>query len=274
MQPAALIRRLLAFSALLVLLPAAPSAWAELTTETIEYQDGDSTLTGYLVYDDSIEGPRPGVLVAHEWWGLNDYIRQRAEMIAELGYVAFALDMYGDDRVTEHAADAQGWMQQITSNIDDWRQRALAGLAILKAQPQVDTARLAAVGWCFGGATVMQLAYAGADTGADGENDLVAVVSFHGSLPPAPDGVTIKPSVLAAHGAADDFVPPERVQAFQDSLSAAGADWQLVSYGGARHGFTNPLAGDYGIENLAYDANADRRSWALMQALLEEVFAD
>ncbi|TVQ88480.1 MAG: dienelactone hydrolase family protein [Chromatiaceae bacterium] len=250
----------------LALLLALPAAWAELQTQTIEYQDGDTSLKGYLVYDDSIEGPRPGILVAHEWWGLNDYIRQRAEMIAELGYVAFALDMYGDDRVTEHAPDAQGWMQQITANLDTWHQRARAGLEILQGQEQVDATRLAALGWCFGGATVMQLAYAGAD--------LAAVVSFHGSLPPAPDGVTIKPSVLAAHGAADDFVPPERVQAFQDSLTAAGADWQLVSYGGARHGFTNPLAGDYGMDNLAYDANADRRSWDLMQALLEEVFAD
>lgn len=240
------------------------SALAELKTETIEYQDGDTTLKGYLVYDDSITEKRPGVLVMHEWWGLNEYAKQRAEMIAELGYVAFAPDMYGDDKVTEHAPDAKGWMQQITGNVDAWRTRAMAGLEVLKGQTQVDTDSLAAIGYCFGGATVMQMAYSGAD--------LDGVVSFHGSLPPAPEGVTIKPAVLAAHGDADGFVPAERVAEFEQSLEAAGADWQLVVYGGARHAFTNPNAGEYGIDNLKYDANADNRSWALMQSFLSEVF--
>jgi dienelactone hydrolase len=242
------------------------SALAELKTETVEYEQGGTTLKGYLAYDDSITEKRPGVLVVHEWWGLNDYAKQRAEMIAELGYVAFAPDMYGDDKVTEHAADAQGWMQQITSNVDAWRARATAGLDVLKAQEQVDPDRLAAIGYCFGGATVMQLAYGGAD--------LDGVVSFHGSMPPAPDGVTIKPAILAAHGYADSFVPPERVAAFQAALEKAGADWQVVVYGGARHGFTNPNAGEYGLENVQYDADADRRSWDLMQSFLGEVFED
>jgi dienelactone hydrolase len=241
-------------------------ASAEIRTETIEYQDGDKTLKGYLVYDDAIEGKRPGVLVVHEWWGLNEYAKQRAEMIAELGYIAFAPDMYGDDKITDHAPDANAWMEQITGNVDAWRTRALAGLEVLKGNEQVDTDKLAAIGYCFGGATVMQLAYAGADLGG--------VVSFHGSLPPAPDGAAIKPAVLAAHGYADSFVPPERVDAFQQSLAAADADWQFVVYGGARHSFTNPNAGSYGIEDLQYDADADRRSWALMQSFLTEVFGD
>jgi dienelactone hydrolase len=249
---------------LAILLPAA--AHAAIQTETVEYKDGETVLKGHLVYDDSLEGKRPGVIVVHEWWGLNDYAKKRAEMLAELGYVAFAVDMYGDDKVTSHAPDAQGWMQQITSNVDAWRARALAGLEALKTNARVDTDDLAAIGYCFGGATVMQMAYAGAD--------LDAVVSFHGSLPPAPEGADIKASLLAAHGSADSFVPPEKVDAFEQSLDAAGADWQLVAYGGARHGFTNPGAGDYGMDNLKYDANADRRSWALMQSFLDEAFAD
>jgi dienelactone hydrolase len=242
-------------------------ALAEVQTESVTYQDGDQTLTGYLAYDDAIDGKRPGVLVVHEWWGLNDYAKRRAEMLAELGYVAFAADMYGDNRVTKHAEDAKGWMQQITSNVEGWRARASAGLEVLKQQPQTDAERLAAIGYCFGGATVMQMAYAGADV--DG------VVSFHGSLPAAPaDLDAITPSVLAAHGSADGFVPAETVQAFEDGLERVGADWQLVTYGGARHGFTNPTAGEYGIDNVAYDPKADQRSWALMQDFLEDVFGD
>jgi len=252
---------------LLLLLVSMPlSALAELKSETIEYQDGDQTLQGYLVYDDGIDGKRPGVLVAHEWWGLNDYAKRRAEMLAELGYVAFALDMYGDDKVTEHAADAKGWMEQITTNIEAWRERALAGLEVLQEQEQVDADRLAAIGYCFGGATVMQLAYAGAP--------LDGVVSFHGSMPPAPEDADIEAAVLAAHGYDDGFVPPERVDAFQQSLAAAGADWKLIVYGGARHAFTNPNAGDYGIENLKYDQAADEHSWASMEMFLTDVFGD
>lgn len=249
---------------LAALLPAA--ALAEIQTETIDYQDGDTKLKGHLVYDDSIEGKRPGIIVAHEWWGLNDYAKERAAMLAELGYVAFALDMYGDDKVTSHAPDAKGWMQQITGNIDAWQSRAMAGLDVLKANELVDTDKLAAIGYCFGGATVMQMAYGGAD--------LDGVVSFHGSLPPAPEGAKITPKVLAAHGYDDGFVPPEKVDAFEQSLTAAGADWQLVVYSGARHAFTNPNAGDYGIDMVQYNAKADRRSWALMQGFLDEVFAD
>lgn len=249
---------------LLALLPI--TTFAELQSETIEYQDGVTTLKGHLVYDDAIADKRPGVLVAHEWWGLNDYAKRRAEMLAELGYVAFALDMYGDDKVTGHAPDAQGWMEQISGNVDAWRARAMAGLEVLKANERVDADKLAAIGYCFGGATVMQLAYAGAD--------LDGVVSFHGSLPPAPAGARIKPKVLAAHGFDDGFVPAEKVAAFEQSLAAVGADWQLMVYSGARHGFTNPDAGDYGIDMIQYNPEADARSWALMQGFLDEVFAE
>jgi dienelactone hydrolase len=251
-----------------ILLCAPLAAGAAIQTERVEYRDGDTVLTGYLSYDDAIEGKRPGILVIHEWWGLNDYAKRRAEMLAELGYVAFAADMYGDNKVTDHAPDAQGWMQQITENQDAWRQRAMAGLDALKTSERVDTDKLAAIGYCFGGATVMQMAYAGAD--------LDGVVSFHGSLPPASDVQPgqIKPSILIAHGRNDSFVPPERIGAFKNALDAAGADWQMVIYSGAQHGFTNPNADAYGMDALAHDPKADARSWTLMQGFFEEIFAE
>ncbi len=253
--------------ALIIALSLSGAASAAVKTEAVQYRDGDQVLTGYLSYDDALTGPRPGVMVVHEWWGLNDYAKKRAEMLAELGYVAFAADMYGDNKVTTHAPDAKGWMMQITENQAAWQQRALAGLETLKASDKVNPQRLAAVGYCFGGATVMQLAYAGAD--------LDGVVSFHGSLPPASadQQENIKASVLVAHGEKDPMVPAERINAFRQALDAAGADWQMVTYAGAEHAFTNPDADKSGVPGLKYDPKADARSWALMQDFLKEVLA-
>ena len=246
-------------------LAGATSALAEVKTETIEYMDGDTVLTGLLAWDDAAEGPRPGVLVVHEWWGLNDYAKSRAEQLAAEGYVALAVDMYGDNKVTTHPDEAREWMTQITANVDDWTRRAQLGLEVLRAQEQVAAGQTAAIGYCFGGATVMQMAYAGAD--------LDAVVSFHGSLPPAPESVTsIAPQVLVAHGRDDQFVPAERIAAFQQSLDRAEANWEMMIFSGTRHSFTNPGAGDYGIDNLAYNETADKRSWAAMLQLFGEVF--
>jgi dienelactone hydrolase len=241
---------------------------AAVKTETVEYKDGDTTLKGYLVYDEALQGKRPGVILVHEWWGLNDYAKERAEMLAELGFVAFAVDMYGDDKVTEHGKEAKEWMTQITSNVEAWQKRALLGLDIIKGHDLVDPDYTAAIGYCFGGATVMQMAYAGAD--------LDGVVSFHGSLPPATEAQqqNIKARVLVAHGEADGFIPPERIEAFKQALDAADADWQMVTYGGAKHGFTNPGADAYGIDGVKYDEKADARSWALMQSFLEEIFSE
>lgn len=251
--------------ALALALLGAQAAIAEVQTKEIEYQDGDTKLTGVLAWDDAAEGKRPGILVVHEWWGLNDYAKSRAKQLAEEGYVAFALDMYGDEKVTEHPSQASEWSKQITANIDAWTSRAKAGLDVLKAQDEVDAGEIAAIGYCFGGATVMQMAYAGAD--------LKAVVSFHGSLPPAPEGVTeVGPRVLVAHGREDSFVPTERIAEFQESLDGANADWEMTIYSGARHSFTNPDAGSYGIDGLAHDETADKRSWAAMMRLFEEVF--
>jgi dienelactone hydrolase len=242
-------------------------ALGAVKSRTVEYQQGGVTMKGLLFWDDAVKGKRPGVMVVHEWWGLDEHARHRAEMLAKLGYAAFAADMYGEGRMTSHAAEAQAWMEQITANVDNWRARALNALAVFRAQPEVDATRVAAIGYCFGGATVMHMAYAGAD--------LKGVASFHGSLPPA-EGIkpgVIKAKVLAAHGAADPLVPPERVQAFQKSLEDAGAVWEFVTYSGAKHSFTNPDAAKAGMPAMAYDARADRHSWDLLQYFLKEIFA-
>jgi dienelactone hydrolase len=244
------------------------SASAVMHKEEVSYADGDVELKGYLFWDDAFSGKRPGILVAHEWWGLNDYAKLRAEMLAEMGYVAFAADMYGGGKMTRHADEAKGWMKQITASVDDWQRRANLALEQLRSNPNVEPEKLAAIGYCFGGATVMQLAYAGAD--------LDGVVSFHGSMPPATpqEAARVKARVLVAHGDEDSFVPPERIGAFKKALSGAGVDWEMNIYAGARHGFTNPYANGYGMDGLAYNENADRRSWLRMLAFFEELFEE
>jgi dienelactone hydrolase len=243
-------------------------AFSKLHKETINYKDGEVALKGYLFWEDSFEGKRPGIMVVHEWWGLNDYATLRAEMLAELGYVAFAADMYGDGKVTRHAGDAKGWKEQITSNIGTWQRRALLGLEQLKQNPKVDSAKMAAVGYCFGGATVMQMAYSGAE--------LRGVASFHGSLPPATaeQAGKIKARVLIAHGDADGFVPDERIQKFKKALSEAGVAWEMNIYGGAKHSFTNPYANGYGIDGLEYHEAADRSAWLRLLRFLDELLGE
>lgn len=253
---------LAALAAPMVLALSALPASAEVRTKAIEYKDGDTVLTGVLAWDDAATGNRPGVLVVHEWWGLNDYAKGRAEALAAAGYVAFALDMYGDGKVTDHADQAGAWMKQITDSIDTWTRRAQLGLDVLKAQEGVDGGAMAAIGYCFGGSTVMQMAYAGAD--------VKAVASFHGSLPPPPESVSsVTPRVFVAHGRDDAFIPKERVLAFQDGLDRVKATWDMTIYSGARHGFTNPGAGAYGIENIQYNERADKESWAAMLQVFE-----
>lgn len=241
-------------------------AGAQVVEKVIRYQHGGTPLQGVLAYDDATTEQRPGVLVVHEWWGLNDYVKKRVRQLAELGFVAFALDMYGKDRVTEHPKEASAWMTETTKNVAFWQDRAKAGLAVLRAEGRTDPDHLVAIGYCFGGATVQQLAYTGVS--------LKGVVSFHGTPipPPANAADRVKAAILVNHGAADPFVKPEKVQAYLAAMGASGLNWQMNFYGGARHGFTNPDAGNYGIPALAYNKAADERSWETMLNFFDEIF--
>ncbi|MBF0611202.1 MAG: dienelactone hydrolase family protein [Magnetococcales bacterium] len=243
------------------------TAQAELQSREVDYRDGETGLKGYLVWDDAMTGKRPGVLVFHEFWGLNDYAKSRARQLAALGYVAFAADMYGVGHVATHAQEAREWSKQVTSNLEMWQRRATLALAALKETNEADGNRLAAIGYCFGGATVMQLAYTGAD--------VKGVVSFHGSLPAPPPqaGEKIRAKIMVAHGESDPFIPPEKIAAFKSGMNEAKADWQFHSYGGAKHSFTNPDAHLAGNDGAAYNADADRRSWQTMKLFLEEVLS-
>jgi len=250
----------------LILLALTGVAHAAIRTETVEYKDGDVTLKGYLAYDDAGSAQRPGILVVHEWWGLNDYAKQRAQQLAALGYVAFAADMYGDGFTTTIVAEAAQNSGQFKDNRLAGRQRVRAALEILRQHPHVDGTRLAAIGYCFGGTTVLELARSGAD--------LAGVVSFHGNVAtplPAKAG-EIKAKVLVCHGAEDAFESPAEIVTFQKEMREAGADWQMIYYGGAVHGFTNPNAGKAGIPGVAYDEKADRRSWQDMRQFFDEIF--
>ncbi len=242
-------------------------ASAEVQSKVIIYKDGETELQGYLAWDDALTGKRPGVLVVHEWWGLEKHAKDRARMLASLGYVAFALDMYGEGKSSEHAEDAMAWSSQIRENLDAWVQRARLGLDVLLEQDNVDSNRVAAIGFCFGGATVMQMAYAGAD--------LKGVVSFHGSLPvaTAEQAEATQAKVLVCHGEDDPFVPAERIVEFKNMLTAGKVDWQMISYANTVHSFTNPDADSHNMDGVSYNESTDKRSWAHMKQFFAEIFA-
>ncbi len=254
---------------LLALLCLAGTAQAQIQTREIPYTAADGTrLVGYHAWDDAISGPRPGVIVVHEWWGLNDYAKRRARDLAALGYSALAVDMYGDGRNTQHPDDAKAFMNAALADPAIPKARFQAGLDLLKAQPQTDPARLAAIGYCFGGKVVLDMARQSLP--------LAAVVSFHGALvtaTPATPG-SVKAKVLVEHGAADSFITPEQIAAFKAEMDQAGADYRFVELPGAKHGFSNPDADahkGHGLD-LGYQKEADERSWADMQALFKDVF--
>src|SRR5262245_21244825 len=236
-------------------------------TKVVTYQHDGTTLKGHLAWDDSIKGKRPGILVVHEWWGLNDYAKKRAEQLAGMGYVAFACDMYGEGKVTEHPKEAGTLAGEARKDVKAWRGRALAGLKILQDHDLVDRKKLASIGYCFGGSTSLQLAYSGAD--------LSAVVSFHGALPPieADEAKSIKAKVLICHGSLDSFIPEEAIQQTRWALDEAKADDRMIYYAGAYASFTVPGADKRGLKGIAYNENADRRSWEHMQMLFREVFS-
>lgn len=251
----------------LMMLLVAQSAQGRLITKTVEYKEGETTLEGYLAYDDALKGKHPGVLVIHEWTGVNAYVKKRADQLASLGYVAFAADIYGKgvrpatpELAAKEAAKYRGKDRSLI------RARAAAGLATLAANPHVDANRLAVMGYCFGGTAALELARSGAN--------LKGTVSFHGGLdtPDPADARKIKGKVLALHGADDPFVTPPQVAAFQDEMRQAKVDWEMVIYGGAVHSFTNPDSGNDNSKGAAYNAEADRRSWAEMKLFFKEIF--
>lgn len=239
---------------------------AEIKKEAIEYKHGDVVLEGYLAYDGAVQGKRPGVLVVHEWRGLNDYARRRAEQLAEMGYIAFALDMYGKGVYAKDHEEAGKLAGIYRSDRKLMRERARAGLEILRDHSLTDQKRMAAIGYCFGGTTVLELAREG--------EDLLGVVSFHGSLstPTPEDAKNIKGKVLVLHGANDKFISSDEISAFQEEMRKADVDWQMIFYGGAVHSFTVPEAGDDPSKGMAYNEKVDKRSWGEMKRLFEEIF--
>jgi len=251
---------------MLTLLCLAVTAEAAVKTKIVEYKQGDTILEGYLAWDDAKKAKQPGVLIVHEWTGINDHMKQRAEMLAKLGYVAFAADIYGKGIRPAAQPDAAKTAGIYKSDRPLMRARAQAGLETLKKQKLVDPQRIAAIGYCFGGTTVLELARDGAD--------VKGFVSFHGGLstPTPQDAGSIKGKVLTLHGADDPFVKAEEVAAFQDEMRNARVDWQFISYGNAVHSFTNKAAGTDNSKGAAYNEKADKRSWEAMKAFFAEIF--
>ncbi len=264
-------RFVIIFASILFLVAAAglTSAYAKAVGKNVDYTAGGVTLKGYLAYDESVKGKRPGVLVVHEWWGHNEYARKRARMLAEMGYTALAVDMYGDGKTAMHPDDAGKFSSEVMKNFDTAKARFEAAEDFLKKQPTVDPTRIAAIGYCFGGAIVLNMARQGAD--------LKAVASFHGNLSavkPAEAG-KVKARIRVYNGADDTFIPTEAIEAFKKEMTAAKVDFKFINYPGAVHSFTNPEATELGKKfnlPLVYNEKADKESWADMKKFFDEVF--
>jgi dienelactone hydrolase len=241
------------------------AARAEVKTQEIDYKAGDTPLKGFLAYDDAAKGKRPGVLVVHEWWGLNDHARNQAIKLAKAGYVGFALDMYGNGKNTTHPDDAQNFMKEAMKDPKGMGQRFDAALALLKSQPQVDPTKIGAIGYCFGGGVVLNAARSG--------EDLAAVATFHGHLDaemgPAEKG-KVKAKILVQTGGADPFTPKATVDAFEKEMKAADVKFNIITYPNAKHSFTNPDADKAGMAALEYNADADKKSWAELLKFLKQ----
>lgn len=243
---------------------------AELVEKDFDYQAGDVTLEGFHVFDDTIEGKRPAVLVIHQWTGLSDYEKERSRMLAKLGYNVIAADIYGKGVRPPAPGEAGKEAGKYKDDRALYRERLMAGLDALRGDERTDRQRVAAIGYCFGGTGVLELARAGAE--------IAGVVSFHGGLGAAEgmaapkDGVKAK--VLVCHGADDPFVPEDEVRGFQKEMRDAVADWYFIAYGGAVHSFTQKMAGDDPSKGAAYEEKADQRSWRAMTAFFAEIFGD
>lgn len=239
------------------------TAEAKLVSKMVEYKDGDQVLEGYLSYDNKGKN-RPVVIVVHEWMGLTDSVKKRADRVAKEGYVVFAADIYGKGNLPKDKKEASTLSGKFKSDRQLLQRRIQLALETAKQQPKVDTNKVAAIGYCFGGTTVLELARSGADI--DG------VVSFHGGLSTPTPAQTIIPKVLVLHGAEDPGVPAKEVAAFEEEMRKAKANWELTKYSGAVHSFTNPEAGNDPSTGNAYNEQADKRSWIAMNNFLKEVF--
>jgi len=242
---------------------------AAIQEEEVSYSSGDTALRGFMAYDDAIQGQRPGVLVVHEWWGHNDYARKRARMLAKMGYTALAVDMYGDGKLAEHPDDAGKFSGEVKKNMTEAEARFRAALELLQNQPMVDSDRVAAIGYCFGGGIVLEMARRGVD--------LDGVVSYHGVLAtdaPAEKG-KVKARVLVFNGADDPFVPPEQVKAFEKEMAGAGVTYMFINYPGVKHSFTVAGADKRGKQfdlPLEYNRKADTDSWTRTERFFDSLF--
>lgn len=238
---------------------------AEVVGEAIEYPVGEVLCEGWHAYDNASAEKRPAVLIVHQWTGLSDYEKMRAEQLASLGYNVFALDIYGKG-IRPQPPESAKESAKYKDNRALFRKRLAAGLAVLRGLPQTDPAKIAAIGYCFGGTGVLELARSGAE--------IAGVVSFHGGLgtPTPDDAKRIRTKVLVLHGADDPFVPPAEVEAFHREMKAAEVDYEFVAYPGAVHAFTQKMAGDDPSKGAAYDAKADAESWEAMKAFFAKIF--
>lgn len=242
----------------------AQAARAEIKTEFVTYKQGDATLRGFLAYDSSATGKRPGVLIMHAYFGLTPFEEGVAKKLAQMGYVAFAADIYGATVHPQNPKEATAAMMPYIKDRAQWRARGEAALAVLAANQNVDPARIGVIGYCFGGGSALELARSGAP--------VLATVVFHGVLatPNPGDAKNIKGHILALQGGDDPVVPQKDVDAFEAEMRAANVDWQMVQYGGARHAYTLPSVGNNPGSPVAYNAEADRRSWLAMQDYFNE----
>ncbi len=252
-----------------LMLAAASTSHAAIQEREVTYSANGTALKGYIAYDDAIKGKHPGILVVHEWWGHNDYARKRARMLAEHGYTALAVDMYGDGKQANHPDDAGKFAKEVSQNAALARARFEAALELIKKEKTVDAANIAAIGYCFGGSVVLNMARAG--------EPLKAVASFHGGLgteQPAEQG-KVKARIASFTGEDDPMIPATQVEAFRGEMKKAGVNYKIVTYPGATHAFTNPAADEYGKKfnlPLAYNASADKASWDEGLAFLADAF--
>lgn len=250
------------------LLGFATVAQAGLQTRDIEYTQNGTTLKGYLAYDDAVKEKRPGILVVHEWWGHNEHARDRARMLAEIGYTALAVDMYGNGKTADHPEKAGEFMSAAFKNWEISRARFNKAKELLQSQKTVDPERIGAIGFCFGGAVSIRMARGGAD--------LDGIVAFHSALPLEPAITNMKASVLVINGSKDAFLKPEAVGTFSSQMVEGNVDFTYLNLAGIKHSFTNRRADEFDkrfkIGNLEYNKFADERSWAAMQKFFQRIF--